>query len=444
MAVKEENSTTYRCQSCGGNIIFDTDKQQFVCASCGAEQQLEPPKDFVEEYDFSAYRAREGETMLDAGETMLVCKSCGAEIFMLPQETATVCPMCGAPQLRAAEQNKGIPVEGVVPFKVDRYEAQKLFGNWLKKRWFAPNTLRKLYAEGNLNGLYVPFWTYDANAEADYFGRGGRTRTRTRTHDGKTETETYTEWYPVSGHVSASFNDIQVCASKNASGDLIQKVLPYDTINGTKPYQPQYLSGYEAEHYTVDGVEGFSIAEKIMDSTLRDRAHNHILSRGFDSAEVSSIQTRYNDVKYKHVLVPLWKAKYGYRGKEYYYMINGENGKVSAQYPISVWKVLIVVLAVLAVIVGIVALCNSGDSSSSGDIGYTNSYNYNDSDSGYDSGYNYYDSGSSYDYGSSYDDGGTYDSGDVDYGSYDYGYDYGGTVILNLVPFPQLAALPAA
>lgn len=457
MAVTEEKDIELQCPNCGGNIVFDVEAQQFRCASCGSVQQLEPDKAEVEEYDFSAYREREGQHMLDGGEETLTCASCGASVFLLPQDAATVCPMCGAPQLRVCEESNGIPVEGVVPFRLDRFEAQKIFGNWIRKRWFAPGSLKKLYAEGDLQGLYVPFWTYDAVAVAQYFGRGGRTRTR-RTHDGKTET--YTQWFPVSGTIHGSYDDIQVCASKAVSGNLIQKVLPYDSIRNTKPYQPQYLSGYKAERYTVDGIEGFGIARQIMERDLESRAERDIMSHGYSVANVTSLQPHYDSVRYKHILVPLWKAKYGYRGKTYHYMINGETGKVSAQYPISVPKVIAVVLAALLVIGGILFASgffenSSGSSYGGGYSSYDSGYSYDpgysyDSGSSYDPGWSWdsgsdsssgYDSGSldsdwdwGWDSGSDYDSG--YDSGwdsggwDYDYsadsGSYDYGYDYGG------------------
>ena len=168
--------------------------------------------------------------MLENGETALRCDVCGAEFFLPAEGTATVCPMCGSPQIKPEEEHNGIPVEGVVPFAIDRYEAQKRFGQWIRKRWFAPASLKRTFAEGELVGMYVPFWTYDADAVTQYCGRGGRTHTR-RGRDGKTET--YTEWYPVSGVVRGYYDDIQVCASKTASGNLIQKVLPYNTIGDT-------------------------------------------------------------------------------------------------------------------------------------------------------------------------------------------------------------------
>lgn len=442
MAVTEQKETSLHCPNCGGNVVFDVEAQQFRCASCGSVQEIKPEKGEVEEYDFSAYREREGQQMMDHGEVTMICPSCGAQFIMLAQETATVCPMCGAPQMRLQEENNGIPVEGVVPFRLDRFEAQKKFGGWIRKRWFAPNSLKKLYAEGNLVGMYVPFWTYDATAVADYTGRGGRTRTR-RTHDGKTET--YTEWFPVFGTIHGSYNDVQVCASRTASGNLIQSILPYDSIRNTKPYQPQYLSGYEAERYTVDGIQGFTIAREIMESDLRHRAESDITAQGYSVSQVSTLRPHYESVRYKHILVPLWKAKYGYGGKTYHYMINGESGKVSGQYPVSKVKVAALVAAIAIIIVGLLALMGTFEDSSGGSYspGYNSSYDYNygsgydsDYDYGYDSGYDYsygtdggYDYGDydyGYDYGSSGSDYSYSTDGGYDYGSYDYSYDYGG------------------
>ena len=421
----EQTNAALRCPTCGGNIVFDPEAQQFRCASCGSIQKVTPGKETVEEYDFSEYRAREGHRMLENGESAMRCDVCGAEFFLPSAGTAAVCPMCGSPQIKPETEHNGIPVEGVVPFAIDRYEAQKRFGEWIRKRWFAPGSLKKTFAEGNLVGMYVPFWTYDAKVTGEYCGRGGRTYTRT---DREGKTETCTEWYPTAGVVRADYDDIQVCASKTASGNLIQKVLPYNTVGNTQPYHPQYLAGYQAECYTVDGIEGFNVARKMIESDLHSLAKNDILNHGYDDAQVTGMNTHYDEVRYKHVLVPLWKAQYGYAGKTYHYMINGENGRVSAQYPKSVAKIILVILLVLALIFGGLALLSGDDGGSGGyhysSGGYSSDYDYDYSDH-YSGGYDYdygYDSSDS-DYGSNdYD----YDSGDVDYGSYDYGYDWGG------------------
>lgn len=156
MTTSEQTNAALRCPTCGGNIVFDPEAQQFRCASCGSIQKVTPGKDTVEEYDFAEYREREGHRMLENGETALRCDVCGAEFFQPAEGTATVCPMCGSPQIKPEEEHNGIPVEGVVPFAIDRYEAQKRFGQWIRKRWFAPASLKRTFAEGELVGMYVP------------------------------------------------------------------------------------------------------------------------------------------------------------------------------------------------------------------------------------------------------------------------------------------------
>ena len=99
----------------------------FVVPLVVVSKKVTPGKDTVEEYDFAEYREREGHRMLENGETALRCDVCGAEFFQPAEGTATVCPMCGSPQIKPEEEHNGIPVEGVVPFAIDRYEAQKRF-----------------------------------------------------------------------------------------------------------------------------------------------------------------------------------------------------------------------------------------------------------------------------------------------------------------------------
>ena len=68
MTTSEQTNAALRCPTCGGNIVFDPEAQQFRCASCGSIQKVTPGKDTVEEYDFAEYREREGRRMLENGD----------------------------------------------------------------------------------------------------------------------------------------------------------------------------------------------------------------------------------------------------------------------------------------------------------------------------------------------------------------------------------------
>lgn len=342
--------SSFLCESCGGAIEFDIASQEFRCSSCGAKVEVETADDRVKEYDFSQYHVLESQSKLVDHVSVVQCQSCGGEVYFNQDETASICPMCGSNHVKVTGHDTGIPPEGVIPFKVDRYEAQKKFGLWIKKRWFAPNLLKKAYVDGVLTGIYVPFWTYDAYATARYSGKGGYNRTK---KNAKGETQSYIEWHYVSGTVADSFDDIQICASRNQTRSMINSILPYNTIGNSVSFTPVYLAGYKAERYSINAAEGFGEARGIIDNRLRDLASSDIYRRGYHHAMVSSLSPTYHQVTYKHLLLPMWTAQYGYRGQSYSYVINGESGKVTGKYPLSYIKIALCISMLVALVLGL-------------------------------------------------------------------------------------------
>lgn len=341
---------TFVCANCGGVIKYDIMNEKFRCASCKAESSIENLSDTVKEYDFSQYAEREKNSVAFEGVAVVHCKNCGCEITFEESQIATTCPMCSSTQVATVKQRGGIPPEGIVPFKVDKSSAGQKFKDWVKTRWFAPNDFKKKCVEGTLQGMYLPFWTFDSAAVSAYSGRGGKHRT-VREKDGKTRT--VTDWTFVSGVVSSSFNDVQICATEQE--EAIKGILPFNTVENTKPYAPSYLSGFHAELYTVKADQAFEAAKSIMEDELRSLAAQDI-RRWYDTAEVHSLNTKYSNVTYKHVLLPIWGSAYGYQGKTYNYFVNGETGKVDGQRPYSIPKIAAAVMAGIAIIVILVSI----------------------------------------------------------------------------------------
>lgn len=331
---------TFVCANCGGIIKYDIKSEKFRCSSCKVESKIETLSENVLEYDFSQYTEREKNSVAFEGVAVVHCQNCGCEITFDEKEIATTCPMCSSTQVATVKQAGGIPPEGIVPFKIDKNEAGQKFKEWVKSRWFAPNDFKKKRTDGSLNGMYLPFWTYDATAIATYTGRGGNNRTE-EDKDGKTIT--VTDWTFVSGVVSSSFDDLQVCASEKEKD--IKNILPFNTIDSTKPYSTAYLSGFHAELYTIKADKAFESAKKTMESELRSLASKDIRVR-YDVAEVNSINTIYSNVTYKHLLLPVWGSAFGYHGKTYNYFVNGETGKVDGNRPYSVPKILMAVIGI--------------------------------------------------------------------------------------------------
>ena len=315
------------CANCGGTIKWNIAKQRLECSACRTPYIAETTVQRVEEHDFEGYVQREGQRVSFPDTVIIVCGTCGAQIAVDEHCTATVCPMCGSTQLLESRQEAGVPPDGVIPFRVDRETAQQNFAKWVKSRWFAPNRLKQAYQAGKLQGIYLPFWTFDAQVTSTYWGQGGN-----------------------------FYDDLQVCATMNSASQVVEKVLPYNTCDNTLPFSPSYLSGFLAEHYAIPATQAVDTAKEQVRADQINQAESDILSRGFSHARVSNINIEYHKITYKHVLLPAWSSAFAYNGKQYMYIINGESGRVGGQRPYSVPKIVAAVAAAAAVITAAVIL----------------------------------------------------------------------------------------
>lgn len=339
----------WSCQNCGGTLKWNIKKQRFECEACRTPGKINAAKKSVKEHNYSDFKKLMQGEMAFPEETIISCSTCGAKVAFKKSETAKVCPMCGSTQIDAEKQLNGVAPDGIIPFKVDKEDAQANFHKWVKSRWFAPNKLKQAYQQGRLDGIYIPYWTFDAEVEGNYKGQGGKEYT---VKNKKGETETKVNWHRVNGTVTDSFDDLAVCASENKVTQVIEEVLPFSTQKKSVPYASAFLSGFGAERYAVPADKAVGTAKKIMKQKMKDNARSDIITKGYDRANVEDIEMIYNQLKYKHVLLPVWTSAFSYGGKQYLYLINGETGKVGGNRPYSAVKIVIAVLVALAVLFG--------------------------------------------------------------------------------------------
>lgn len=350
--LKGADIETYTCQNCSSVMRYNIEKEQFMCSSCGTVYDIQTLSDTVKEYDFAKYKEMEKNCVPFEGMSTVSCQNCGFEISFTDKQVAAVCPMCASTQIATVKQKNGIPPEGIIPFKISKNEAHQLFRNWVKSRWFAPTSFKTQFGEGELSGMYLPFWTYDASAFAFYTGKGGKYRKIKK--DGKEET--VTDWFDVKGMVAYSFDDVLVCATTKGKSMFSH----YNTTTKTKPYSTSYLSGYYAELYDIKADTGFEDAKRTMDYELRSLATRKI-KKTYDEAKITTLQAKYSNVTFKHILLPVWASAYGYNGHTYNYFINGETGFVSGDRPYSKVKIAVLIgsiIIVVTIIIIIIALVN--------------------------------------------------------------------------------------
>ena len=71
---------------------------------------------------------------------------------------------------------------------------------------------------------------------------------------------------------------------------------------------------------------------------------------GGDTQQITSINTEYNTISFKHILLPLWISAYKYNNKVFRFTINARTGEVQGERPYSAWKIFFFSLTVVAVI----------------------------------------------------------------------------------------------
>lgn len=326
-----------------------------TCTYCGAANQIESSTGSIEEMDFHAQLAAL-KLVADAVERRVVkCDACAAEVEPPAHVTAMDCPYCGFHLNITLRTTRCLKPKGLLPFHITREEAQAKFKGWLKSRWFAPSRL-KSYArsESRLNGIYVPYWTYDSDTISHYTGQRGDAYYVTRGTGKNRRRERRIRWTNVSGTVRVDFNDVLILASRGLPNTMAARLEPWDLAELVS-YDDAYLSGFQSECYQIDLEQGFDAARVIMDQRIGEAIHSDI---GGDEQRISSVNTAYNAVTFKHILLPLWISAYRFHQKVYRFLVNARTGEVQGERPYSWVKIAFAIMAALAVI-GVVVMAAS-------------------------------------------------------------------------------------
>lgn len=356
------------CAQCGAQLRFAPGQTRLVCDHCGHVQEIpaEAPRTrtrALQELDL----AKGLRDDLSSGDMVEVrttsCPNCGAKVEITGAVHATSCPFCDTPVVLDTGSERHIKPQALVPFALTEAEARKEMIRWMGSLWFAPGTLLEYARKGRaMNGVYVPFWTFDADTSSRYSGERGEYYYETRTVqvrvNGKMETRQEqvrkTRWYSASGRVARDFDDVLIMASRSLPERLGDELTPWD-LGALTPYNPEFLAGFQAEGYTVSLADGDAEAKDRMSDVIRQDVRRDI---GGDEQRIHSVDTDWSDESFKHILLPIWMAAYKYNGKSYRFLVNGQTGEVQGERPWSVWKIASLVILIAALAVGALYLSN--------------------------------------------------------------------------------------
>ncbi len=145
----------------------------------------------------------------------------------------------------------------------------------------------------------------------------------------------------------ANIVSILVLASQTLPRELRGATTQWD-LKALVPYQAEFVSGYRAEAYQVGLAEGYPLAKEQIDSKIYGLVRQDI---GGDTQRVNDLSTRYSEIKFKHVLLPVWVSAYRFRNKTYRFLVNGQTGEVAGESPLSWQKVTWLVVAIIFIII---------------------------------------------------------------------------------------------
>ena len=354
------------CPSCGSDLRYAPGTAQLVCDHCAATQAIAPPKardrdTALAEIDLA--RGLNDDLPAQAVEDVRSssCPNCGAVVEFSGANHAAQCPYCATPVVVDTGAHRHIKPHTLLPFVLTETDARSALTKWLGSLWFAPNGLLEYSRKGRaMTGLYVPFWTFDADTTTRYTGQRGEhyyeSRTVTVNVNGRSERRTEqvqrTRWYPAAGTVSRGFDEVITLASRSLPPRLGNELTPWD-LTQLLPYNPDYLAGFQAEGYTIPLADGHGQARSQMDNVIVMDVRRDI---GGDVQQITTLNTRYSNETFKHILLPIWTAAYKYNGRSFQFLVNGQTGEVQGQRPYSAWKIGFAVLFVAVVVIGAIYL----------------------------------------------------------------------------------------
>lgn len=354
------------CAQCGAQLRYAPGQTELECDHCGHRQKINTGDSHsktraLQEHDLTAGLRDDlpGSAMADVRTT--TCTNCGAQVELNGAIHASECPFCASPLVLDSGAHRLIKPQALVPFVLTEGQARKEMTGWMGSLWFAPSTLLEYARKGRaMNGIYVPFWTFDADTASRYSGERGEyyyeTRTVTVRVNGKSEQRQEqvrkTRWYPASGRVARDFNDTLVMGSNSLPQRLSDDLTPWD-LAALQPYAPEFLAGFQAEGYTVPLAQADLTAKAQMARVIESDVRRDI---GGDEQRVSSVDTNYSEETFKHILLPIWMAAYKYNGKSYRFLVNGQTGEVQGERPWSIWKIGFAVALVAVAVLGAIYL----------------------------------------------------------------------------------------
>ncbi len=352
------------CPACGAQAEWNPGKQKLVCPFCGTESPYKvTASGGIEEVDL-VRALREMPDDLRGWQTerrTVQCQSCKAVSVFDPARVGQRCDFCGSPALVDYQEIKSpIRPQSLLPFRVAEPAVREQIRRWYKSKWLAPGSLKSRALVDTVRGVYIPYWTFDAQVVCPWEADAGHYYYTTETYrDNKGQTQTrqvqHVRWESASGVVEHFFDDEPIPGTQGVSHALLREVEPFPT-GELVPYDTSFLSGFVVEHYQVVLLDAATASEASMRAKLEEMCAAEVPG---DTHRNLVIHPTFSARTFKHILVPVWLLTYTYGAKIFHVLVNGVTAQMAGEYPKSFWKVFFLVVGIIIVVMIVLLLQGS-------------------------------------------------------------------------------------
>ena len=333
----------YRCPACGSALTFSSKSQQLACGSCGntfpletVEQASQIQVENTPDQQMHWQAAQKEELGMEESAHLrsFHCQNCGSEILADDTTAATECIYCGSPSILPGVLSGVYRPSGVLPFKKSRQEAQEAFRKHCTKKKLLPKGFFDESRVEKITGVYVPFWLYQADAEADCTYKA----TRVSHHRQGNYEITNTAHFLVrrGGHIG--FNDVPVDGSSKMDDAMMESIEPFDCQESVA-FNTAYLSGYQAQRHDVDETACQPRANERIRESVRNAMRATV--KGYTSVTADKTQIQLEHGQVRQVLLPVWMLNTRWRDKTYTFAMNAQTGRFVGDLPVdkgAFWK----------------------------------------------------------------------------------------------------------
>lgn len=304
----------FKCTNCGGNVVYNPEKKGMFCPYCdsmNSEQRTDGDKD-----------------------EMQLCPNCSGELTYDEYTSAMKCSYCETSLILTPRIDGEYRPKKMIPFQIGKETCKKSLRQRFRKNLFAPDDFLSDVRLDGMKGVYVPYWLYEYQTHCEFRGQGRKVRTWM---SGNTE-YTETSIYDISRSMDINFDQIPVDASIAMPNDVMDLIEPFD-YKCCVDFDPKYLSGFCSEKYNFSASEEENRASQKMKSAAEGMIKESYA--GYQSISTTSQQVQIKEQHSDYALLPVWHYDYSYNGQDYPFYINGQNGKIVGEAPLSKKKALV-------------------------------------------------------------------------------------------------------